>query len=713
MTAQKLRCLLLALVDSAGEGCRLGARFTFVPSEPQQIERGDDFMTGGFANSVYRMIVSALMILLSIILPVGIVWWSVTSAVPENTFRRSSTESRQYAQGSVRNGELWFPVHIYSSRWRSHRLIETRIKRLNLTTGRISETDLVIENETAHPVWMDDELYVFSKAAIYKMEGTSVKKLALIPESTGFFHVSPFLYDGQLTTIIETFDNRGRFCDDEFRLVHLVDGKWVDGRKILLPGRGRQFKIERTQGRPFARTLLPRSPLPPGGLPLSQLSLSVATREQNVHLFFEGDAGFSAYRSGFEFTDEEDGSASVLAPENSFRDVSGWEPAGAYAIKPEGLALLINDKNDFLVYSKSGRGSVVMLTTDSRRDSLERHANIFIAEDSARGKFSAPFNLLLDDADHCAYLMSTDDVWDSATVRRIEGNEVQPVQLEVPGTEHEYLTRWQRLIPVMPLAWLLHLTLVVVGTDARFRNDNGSTYVFGVRQASLASTKQRALAFLIDAFLISAVGMALISIQPWIFQTKWSQCTKREVCDVLLQLENSLPFEIPSHASEALLLVFGLKQEWALFKLILAVGILTVIALSCLKFYFEGRQGITPGKWLLGIRTVGSTLRPCGFARAMFRDLLYWVEIPLFVTPLPAALRMIFTADRQRIGDRLADTIVIRAVVNLKTSSETRSTEPEQKVPNSRKVYEGLDDQEIDRLDDAIRHRANLTSDVG
>ena len=670
-------------------------------------------MNGGFANSVYRIIVSALMILLSIILPVGVVWWSVNSAAPENPFRRSSAESRQYAQGSVRNGELWFPVHIYSSRWRSHRLIETRIKRLNVTTGRISETDLVIENETAQPVWMDDELYIFSKTAIYKMEGTSVNKLALIPESTGFFHVTPFLYDGQLTTIIETFDNRGQLTEDEFRLVHLVDGKWVDGRKILLPGRGRQFQIDRTQGRPFARTLLPRSPLPPGGLPLSQLSLSVATREQKVHLFFEDDAGFGAYRCGFEFSDEEDGSASALAPENSLRDVSEWEPTGAYAIKPEGLASLINDQNDVLVYLKRSRSSVVVRTTDSRRDSLERHANIFIVEDIDSQPFCAHFNLLLDDADHCAYLMLTDHVWDSASVRRIEGNEVQPVHLEVPGTEHEYLTRWQCLISVMPLAWLLHLTLVVVGTDARFRNDNGSTYIFGVRQASLASTKQRALALLIDAFLISAVAMALISIQPWIFQAKWSKCTEREVCDALLQLENSLPFEIPSHASEALLLVFGLKQEWALFKLIVAVGILTVIALSCLKFYFEGRQGITPGKWLLGIRTVGSTLRPCGFARAMFRDLLYWVEIPLFVTPLPAALRIIFTADRQRIGDRLADTIVIGTVVNLNTISETRSTEPEQKVPNSWKVYEGLDDEAINCLDSAIRQRANLTRDVG
>ena len=110
-------------------------------------------------NSNHRLRVSALMILLSVVLPVGFFWWLVNLVVPEKPFRRSSAESRRYAEGCVRKGELWFPVHIYSGGWRSGRsLKETRIKRLNLTTGRMSETDLVVKNETAQPVWMDDEL---------------------------------------------------------------------------------------------------------------------------------------------------------------------------------------------------------------------------------------------------------------------------------------------------------------------------------------------------------------------------------------------------------------------------------------------------------------------------------------------------------------------------------------------------------------------------
>src|SRR5262249_53003735 len=158
---------------------------------------------------------------------------------------------------------------------------------------------------------------------------------------SGLFHVTPFLYDGQLTMVIETFDKSGLPRDDEFRLVHLRNGQWADGRKILLPGHGRRFTTNSKPGQPSAMKLSPRASLPPAGRPLSKLFLSVASQEQSVHLFFEGDSGFRAYRSGFEFSDEDDGTASALAPENSFREVSGWESTGAYLIRPEAVTSFI------------------------------------------------------------------------------------------------------------------------------------------------------------------------------------------------------------------------------------------------------------------------------------------------------------------------------------------------------------------------------------
>ena len=78
------------------------------------------------------------------------------------------------------------------------------------------------------------------------------------------------------------------------------------------------------------------------------------------------------------------------------------------------------------------------------------------------------------------------------------------------------------------------------------------------------------------------------------------------------------------------------------------------------RLVFEYWTGNTVGKWLLGLRTVRSTLRPCGFAQLLVRDVLYFVDVPFALTPLPAAVSMMLSPLMQRLGDQAADTIVIR-----------------------------------------------------
>ena len=54
------------------------------------------------------------------------------------------------------------------------------------------------------------------------------------------------------------------------------------------------------------------------------------------------------------------------------------------------------------------------------------------------------------------------------------------------------------------------------------------------------------------------------------------------------------------------------------------------------------------------------TFRKVGFARAIVRDVLRCIDFPLFLTPLPAAISMMRSPQCQRLGDRVADTIVVR-----------------------------------------------------
>jgi uncharacterized RDD family membrane protein YckC len=101
---------------------------------------------------------------------------------------------------------------------------------------------------------------------------------------------------------------------------------------------------------------------------------------------------------------------------------------------------------------------------------------------------------------------------------------------------------------------------------------------------------------------------------------------------------------------------FPLTPDTGFFGAMMAI----LVSLGCLNVYAEGRFGITPGKWLMKIRTRNPKLRPCGLARAILRNVVRAVDFPLGLTPIPAAISLMFSETRQRLGDRIADTIVVQ-----------------------------------------------------
>jgi uncharacterized RDD family membrane protein YckC len=94
---------------------------------------------------------------------------------------------------------------------------------------------------------------------------------------------------------------------------------------------------------------------------------------------------------------------------------------------------------------------------------------------------------------------------------------------------------------------------------------------------------------------------------------------------------------------------------------LMAAAIAWAILLVALFAFTEGRWGVTPGKWLAGIRVVGTDLAPCGFGRGLVRNLLKFADG--FFNFLVGILMVAFTPDWQRLGDLAARTIVIRAPV--------------------------------------------------
>ncbi len=88
-----------------------------------------------------------------------------------------------------------------------------------------------------------------------------------------------------------------------------------------------------------------------------------------------------------------------------------------------------------------------------------------------------------------------------------------------------------------------------------------------------------------------------------------------------------------------------------------ALSFVWMVLVLVVYSYFEGRTGKTPGKWLLRIRVLGADLTPCGFWRALVRNLMTFVDgtFNFLIGLLLAAL----TEHWQRLGDLAARTIVV------------------------------------------------------
>ena len=215
-------------------------------------------------------------------------------------------------------------------------------------------------------------------------------------------------------------------------------------------------------------------------------------------------------------------------------------------------------------------------------------------------------------------------VTDDLRLLSIDGSTFQQVTTGIPLSE-----RLRTVLKLFGLlfCYLMSVGMLVLGATWLMKIHRRSDYLYGKRTVTQASIFRRAIARGIDL---------LITVFPPIF---WLSV----VVDAHVQIEQQ-------SAS------MGITNPVLIVSLsIMAMWIAGILVLSAM----EGIWGITPGKWLCGIRTLRTTLRPCGFLRAFARELLVYVDSVFLMIWLPGVLLIAFTPHWQRLGDLTADTVVV------------------------------------------------------
>jgi uncharacterized RDD family membrane protein YckC len=95
-----------------------------------------------------------------------------------------------------------------------------------------------------------------------------------------------------------------------------------------------------------------------------------------------------------------------------------------------------------------------------------------------------------------------------------------------------------------------------------------------------------------------------------------------------------------------------------------AIEALAVVTTYFLYFFIaEALFGRTPVKWLLGLKIAGIARERCSWWQELVRTTLRLIEVnPILLGGLPAGICILCTKRRQRLGDKLAGTVVIRDV---------------------------------------------------
>ena len=453
-------------------------------------------------------------------------------------------------------------------------------------------------------------LWGVSGANVIRIEGDQVTQT---PTGTTLGREPIFIYEGKLATILDSSKGSKKALPDSHLWVW-TGSTWQNEGQVVLP----RIIDEEAVG---ADITLPNAVVPKSFKGATKIK--VVSENGRTHLFCS-DGTTVLYSSKLEIIPS--GAASALATENAPSRVSNWISAGNHkdfqvGVDKQGL-LLAENQTDIKNLGMRTTSTVMRLVDGVWTQQFQTERPGFVIDPQ-----------LVSDGQQ-AFIVNQ-SINNKLVLADVESKGTNIVKLPMKnGVAMERLT-----LSIQNFWWLPLLVLLAYAAIAGrlMRIYCNSRYDYGNATVELAPFFRRTLAKGVDWMLISGPFMALQRIylgtqadaQEW-----WNEVLGSMDMNVLKML---------ILGATAVVIYF--------FVWLIGLGIL------------EGKWGVSPGKWLCGLRVVRTTLKPSGFFRAVLREIFLLIDAVMCCGWLPGVFTIAFSRCHQRLGDLIADTIVIRKPV--------------------------------------------------
>ena len=492
------------------------------------------------------------------------------------------------------------------------------LRQFDPVTGDASESKFQIPVPTSGLLTQGDLLWTISPSSVVRIEDD--RAIEIKPFRRLIQPTSPFLYEGQIAVVDNTANGMAT-------LLVLQNNEWADLGRVLIPY---DFDSRTVGGKEVLVPVEVKS-----SAPGPMLDLKVIEHQGKLHLFY-CDGAIIVYRAGLELAP-----CSALAPANvseviDLSSLDGWE-----VVSSPSSRLYMSGADFFTVGFVDGE-PVLIRIEPSQNNQIQFLGLGFAAYRRINGTWTQSAriatpgtNEFLCVTDGTKTYIASQSLMETMNPWEVTGSEFRSTGAVIKGPTvpmEAPVERWNQLSLWVFWPTLLLLAIGVSRLTAHYR---GAQYQFGVTTVELASMTRRGIARAID-YYVYVIPIYLM----------WVGLRIPSEDQITLEVSKLLEEGIGENLVRSVWLAFG--------TLLLSLAILIVNSVS------QGLWGITLGKWVSGIRTVRTTLRPSGVSRALVRELLLVADTCFMMTWLPVTLLIALTNCRQRIGDVVADTIVIR-----------------------------------------------------